>query len=358
MTPQRSTGQIDETKAQGFRDRLVEIYAGAALTLMIDIGHRTGLWEAAANGPATSAELAGRAGLHERHVREWLGSVTSGGIMQYDPSSRTYTLPREHAASLTGDGGANRAVGAPMLTYLGKHVGAVATAFREGGGVPYSQYRPEFTSLMDQNFRRDYNENLIDGYIRIVPGLEDRLESGVSVCDLGCGTGHNMNLLATAYPNSDFIGYDIAVDAIELANSEAREIGLSNVSFEVQDATALPADVQFDLITAFDAIHDQVDSQGALDQAGAHLAPDGVFLMIDIKASSNLEDNMHSPHATRQYAVSTMHCMVVSLAGGGSGLGNMWGEQLALEMLAKAGLTNVQVLDSSNPTNSIYVCRM
>lgn len=357
MTPRQGTGQIDETKAECFRGRLVEIYAGAALTLMIDIGHRTGLWEAAATGPATSAGLAARAGLHERHVREWLGSVTSGGIMQYDAATRTYTLPPEHALSLTGDGGANQAVGAPMMTYLGKHVDAVASAFREGGGVPYSQYRPEFTGLMDQRFRREYDEHLFDGYIRVVPGLEERLESGISVCDLGCGTGHNMNLLARAYPASNFVGYDIASDAIELANAEAHEMDLPNASFEVRDATALPDGAQFDLITAFDAIHDQVDSQGALDQASAHLAPDGLFLMIDIKASSNLEDNMRSPHATRQYAVSTMHCMVVSLAGGGAGLGTMWGEQLALEMLAKAGLPDVQVLDSSNPTNSIYVCR-
>ncbi len=287
MTP-RNTEQIDNTRVKKFRSRLVDIYAGAALTLMIDIGHRTGLWEAAAAGPATSYELAARAGLQERQVREWLGSVVCGGIVEYDAATRIYTLPPEHALRLSGDSGSNMAVGAPMLTYLGKHVDAVATTFREGGGVPYSSFRPEFTGLMDQNFRREYNEHLFDGYIRIVPGLEERLEAGISVCDLGCGTGHNVNLLAQAYPNSNFVGYDIAADAISLANAEAHEMSLSNVRFEVQDATALPAELQFDLITAFDAIHDQVDSQGALDQAGGHLASDGVFLMIDIKASSNL----------------------------------------------------------------------
>lgn len=348
---------MNEAKAKRFLERIGDLYNGAALTLMIDVGFRTGLWEAAAEGPATSEELAGRAGLQERYVREWLGAVTAGGMVEFDLASRRYSLPPEHAVSLTGGGGANRAPNAGLLTYLGKHVNSIVTAFREGGGVPYSQFRPEFTSLMDQRFRREYNERLLDGYIRVVHGLEERLVSGISVCDIGCGTGHNLNLLAREYPESDFTGYDIAADAIELAKAEASEMGLGNVRFEVQDATSLPGGLRFDVITTFDAVHDQADPQSALNGISRCLAPGGVYLMIDIKASSRLENNLGNPLAPYLYTVSTMHCMTVSLAAGGAGLGTVWGQELALEMLAEAGLTEVEILDSSNPTNCIYVCR-
>ncbi len=348
---------MNEAKATKFLGRIGDIYVGAALTLMIDVGFRAGLWDAAAEGPATSEQLAKRAGLDERYVREWLGAVTTGEIMEFDSPSGTFSLPEEHAVSLTGDGASNRSVNAGLLTYLGKHVDSVVNAFREGGGVPYSQFRPEFTSLMDQRFRREYNEKLFDGYIRVVPGLEERLMEGISVCDIGCGTGHNMNLMAAAYPASTLTGYDIAADAIELARAEATEMGLSNVSFEVQDATALPDDISFDMMTTFDAIHDQANPQGSLNEIGRTLKPDGVYLMIDIKASSDLKNNIGNPLAPYLYTVSTMHCMTVSLAANGAGLGTVWGRELALEMLAKAGLTDVEILDSSNPTNSIYVCR-
>ena len=115
------------------------------------------------------------------------------------------------------------------------------------------------------------------------------------MCDFGCGTGHNMNLMAQAYPESTFIGYDIAEDAIASATAEAAEMGLTNVTFQIQDVTDVAGDVSFDLITAFDSIHDQVNPQGALNEASSHLAPGGAFMMVDVKASSNLEDNIDLP---------------------------------------------------------------
>lgn len=348
---------MNEEKAKEFLARIGDIYNGAALTLMIDIGFRTGLWEAVAEGAGTSTEIAQRAELEERYVREWLGAVTAGGMVEFDATSKTYSMPEEHAVSLTGHGASNRAPNAGLLTYLGKHVDSVVTAFREGGGVPYSQYRPEFTALMDQRFRREYNEKLFDGYIRVVSGLEERLGSGISVCDVGCGTGHNINLMAAEYPASTFTGYDIAEDAIEHAKTEASEMGLNNASFEVQDATQLPSGLSFDLITTFDAIHDQANPQAALNEISRCLADDGIYLMIDINASSRLENNLDNPLAPYLYSVSTMHCMTVSLAENGAGLGTVWGNELALKMLAEAGFDDVEILDSSNPTNCIYVCR-
>ena len=353
---EKTSQAFDEARAEEFGNQLVGTYMGAAKTLIVDLGHRSGLWESLAQGPATSVELAERSGLNERYVREWLGGATVSGYLDYDVSTKRHTLPAEHAASLTGETGANLSSLSPMITFLGGHVSGVLEAFRNGGGVPYSEYRPEFTEVMDEFFRRDYNSSLFDGYIGVVPGLVERLEGGISVCDVGCGTGHNMNLMAQAYPKSTFKGYDIAGDAIASATLEADVMGLTNVTFEVQDVTNLPSDVSFDLITAFDSIHDQVNPQGALNEASSHLSLNGAFMMIDIKASSNLEDNIEHPVAPFFYTVSTLHCMTVSLAEGGAGLGTVWGEQLAVKMLHDAGLPNVRVLDSSNPFNSIYVC--
>ena len=143
-------GTLDEARVEAFAGRLFELYTGGMLTFMVDLGHRTGLFAAAAAGPATSGQLAGRADLQERYVREWLGAMTTGGIVDYDPVTRTYRLPAEHAACLTGRGSANLAPFSRLGTHLAKHVDAVARAFREGGGVPYAAYRPEFTAVRDQ----------------------------------------------------------------------------------------------------------------------------------------------------------------------------------------------------------------
>jgi ubiquinone/menaquinone biosynthesis C-methylase UbiE len=342
---------------QPFAERLIDIYAGAAMTTMIDVGHRTGLWEALAHGPATSHELAERADLNERYVREWASAVTCGRIVDYDPETKAFSLPIDHAESLSGDTGKNRASAASMITFFGTQIKPIVQAFREGGGVPYSAFRPEFTTLMDQGRRREYDEFLIDRYIRVVPGLEHRLKAGISVCDIGCGTGHNVNILAGEYPNSNITGYDIAEDAIALGNAEAKELGLSNATLAVQDAADLPDDVQFDLITTFDAVHDQADPQSSLNETYKHLSDDGIYLMIDVRASSKLEENLDNPMAPSMYTTSTMHCMTVSLAEGGAGLGTAWGGQLALEMLDQAGFTNVIIQASTNPLNNIYICR-
>jgi len=353
---QKTSQAFDEARAEEFGNELVGTFMGACKTLIVDLGHRSGLWEFLSEGPATSIELAERSGLNERYVREWLGGATVSGYVDYDPATKSHTLPAEHAASLVGETGANLSSLSPMITFLGGHVSNVLKAFKNGGGNSYSEYRPEFTEIMDDMFRRDYNSSLFDGYIGVVPGLAERLGGGISVCDFGCGTGHNMNLMAQAYPKSTFKGYDIAEDAIASATLEAVEMGLTNVTFTVQDVTNVTGDISFDLITAFDSIHDQANPQGALNEASSHLASGGAFMMVDIKASSNLEDNIEHPVAPFFYTVSTLHCMTVSLAEGGAGLGTVWGEQLAVKMLHDAGLPNVRVLDSSNPFNSIYVC--
>ena len=345
---------LDETKMEAFAGRLLELYTGGMLTFLIDIGHRTGLFATLAAGPATSSGLAARADLQERYVREWLGAMASGGIVGYDPATASFSLPPEHAACLTGAGSANLAPLSRLETHLAGHVDAVARAFREGGGVPYAAYRPEFTDVMDALGRGVFDELLVDGLVPLVPGLAERLTAGARVADVGCGTGHAIALLAAAYPASTFTGYDLAPDAIARARSEAA--GLANARFEVRDAARLEVEEPLDVVFTFDAIHDQADPAAVLERIHAALAPGGVFVMVEPATSSDLAGNLDSPLAPFLYGVSTLHCMTVSLAGGGAGLGAAWGEQVALAMLAEAGFGEATVHGApGDPLNAVFV---
>ncbi len=349
--------ELDRKRVQEFARKLFGHYTSGMLALMVDVGHKTGLFEAAAKGPATSEELAERAELDERYVREWLGAIVTGGIMEYDTASRTYVLPAEHAVCLTGTSSRNLAANSQLLAMLAKRLPAVIECFQNGGGVPYSEFRPDFTDYMDASWRLLYDGLLIKGFLPLVKGLPERLTGGIRVADLGCGTGHAINLMAREYPASDFVGYDIAADAIDRARAEARDMSLSNARFEVADVSRLPAKDEFDLITSFDAIHDQRDPAAVLRNAAMALAREGVYLAIEPRASSNLEDNVQNPFAPWMYGVSVLHCMTVSLAVGGAGLGTVWGEQTARRLLAEAGFGSVEAVDAPGPQNTIFVCR-
>jgi SAM-dependent methyltransferase len=349
--------ELDRKRVQEFARKLFGHYTSGMLALMVDVGHKTGLFEAAAKGPATSTELAERAQLNERYVREWLGAIVTGGIMEYDPASSTYVLPAEHAVCLTGTSSRNLAANSQLLAMLAKRLPAVIECFRNGGGVPYSEFRPDFTDYMDASWRLLYDGLLLKGFLPVVKGLPERLTAGIRVADLGCGTGHAINLMAREYPASDFVGYDIAADAIDRAREEARQMSLSNARFEVADVARLPARDEFDLITSFDSIHDQRDPAAVLRNAAAALAPDGVYLAIEPRASSKLEENAQNPFAPWMYGVSVLHCMTVSLAVDGAGLGTVWGEQTARRLLAEAGFGSVEAVDAPGPQNTIFICR-
>jgi ubiquinone/menaquinone biosynthesis C-methylase UbiE len=339
-----------------FGAKMLGIYTGAVLTELIEVGYTVGLFEASRAGPATSEELAERAGLKERYVREWLGAMATSGIYRYDPQSRRYELPEEHAALLTGDSAQNVAPMSRMINHFGTHLPKLAACFRSGGGIPYSAYRPVFTQCMDDVWRRIYDQMLIPQFIGKVEGLTERLRRGVSVLDIGCGTGHAMNLIAREFPKSKVCGYDIGEDAIAAARQEARALGLDNARFEIADVAELPGEPKFDLITAFDAIHDQKSPDAVLRGIKRSLAPGGTFLMVDFKFSSRVEENIANPFAPMYYGISLMHCMPVSLAVGGKGLGTVWGEQTARKMLAEAGFGNVRVQDTPRPQNYMFIC--
>jgi SAM-dependent methyltransferase len=348
--------EFDRAKAKAFTQLMVRHLEGAAVTVMLEIGRRVGLFETMAKmGPATSAVIAERAGLDERYVREWLAAMTCGGIVEYAAAERTFRLPREHASALTGSSTRNLTSMVEMFPLMNRVVPDVADAFRTGAGVPYSAYQPDFTGLMDRRSRPRFDELLLSAYLGKPEGVVARLEAGIRVADVGCGSGHGVALMARRFPKSTFVGYDISEEGI--AEGRAAAYGLDNASFVVQDVAKLEAPAPFDLVTAFDAIHDQADPAGVLQRIRQALAPGGIFLMVDVYASTELADNIGAPMAPYLYTMSTMHCMSVSLAAGGPGLGTAWGHQLATRMLREAGFSEVQLFERIDPANSLYVAR-
>jgi hypothetical protein len=194
--------ELDKKRVQEVARTLFGHYTSGMLSLMVAIGHRTGLFAALAQAPGTSQDIAARAGLQERYVREWLGAMTTGGIVEYDSGARTFALPPEHAACLTGTSSRNLAATSQMLPMLARRLEKVIACFREGGGVPYSEYSPDFTEFQDASWRLLYDGLLIRGFLPAAKGLLERLQAGIRVLDIGCGTGHAVNLMAREYPAS------------------------------------------------------------------------------------------------------------------------------------------------------------
>lgn len=342
-------------QVQSFAARMTEILNSGGLALMISIGHRTGLLDVMARlSPSTSQQIADAAGLNERYVREWLGAMASGRIVEYDPQARTYLLPAGHAAWLTrAVGGDNLAMLAQYIPLLGAVEDGVVHAFRHGGGVPYAQFA-RFHQLMAEDSAVNVVARLVEVTLPRVAGLVDRLHSGIDVLDVGCGSGRAINRMAQAFPHSRFTGYDFSEEAINAARAEAAAFGLRNACFSVKDAAEMSDEATCDLITSFDAIHDQAKPALVLRNIARALRPDGIYLMQDIRASSQLENNLDNPSAPFMYTISTMHCMTVSLALGGDGLGAMWGEEIAQELLSQAGFAHVEMFYVDHDANNTY----
>lgn len=339
VAPTANTGE-------GFDERFVRALNDAALVLMCSIGHRTGLFDSLVGlGAADSREIAERSGLNERYVREWLGALTTGGVLEVDDEGR-FRLPPDRAALLTRDGsGGNLAVFAQYIPILAGVEDEIVECFHRGGGIPYERY-PRFHEVMAEDSAMTVIAALEDFILPLVPGLVERLEAGIRVLDVGCGRGRAMLRMAELYPASEFHGMDLSADAMAWARGEAARLGLGNVHFETRDAsyldqTAVPG--RYDLVTTFDAVHDQARPDAVLRGIARALAPGGVYLMQDIHAHSHVQGNLHHPLGPFLYTISCLHCTSVSLAQGGAGLGAMWGRETATRLLGEAGFRDITI---------------
>lgn len=349
---------FDEQRAEAFSARMLDIVSNGFISVMASVGHRTGLFDVLAGlPPATSEAIAAATGLQERYVREWLAAMVVGRIVDYDREAKTYWLPPEHANVLTRAAGPdNLAFFAQYVTLVGTVEDGIVDCFRNGGGLSYDAF-PKFQQIQAEETTSLYDAMLVERMLPLT-GFIARLRAGIAVADVGTGAGHAMNVMARAFPASSFTGYDFSPEGIGMARAEARSLGLENVRFEVKDVATIDAENAYDLVTAFDSIHDQAAPREVLARIARSLRPDGVFFMVDIAAASELADNLDNPLAPIFYSLSCMHCMTVSLAAGGEGLGAMWGREKATALLREAGFTGIEIRQlAGDAIHDYYIAR-
>jgi 2-polyprenyl-3-methyl-5-hydroxy-6-metoxy-1,4-benzoquinol methylase len=341
-----------------FDEELQDIMNKSALALMISIGHRTGLFDVMAKLPLSSSnDIAEKANLNERYVREWLGALVTSKIIDYDSKSSLYSISKDKSDLLTRDGSFNFATSMQFIPVMAQVEDKILDCFTNGGGVPYESFH-RFHEVMAEESSQTVLSELIDGILPLVTGLIEKLKQNIKILDVGCGSGRAINLMAKTFPTSHFTGYDFSNEVIQNAKNESLKLSLTNTCFEKQDAANFNHEEQFDVITAFDAIHDQANPEKVLGNIKNSLKPDGVFLMQDIAGSSKLENNMNHPLAPFLYTISCLHCMTVSLALDGKGLGAMWGKELATQMLKDAGFSSVEVKQlPHDPMNYFYIAK-
>lgn len=357
-TTAQTVPEINPVLVQGveaFSEHLLQVLNHGALALMVSVGHRTGLFDAiAGRPPSTADEIASISGLQPRYVREWLGAMVTGGVIEHDPARGTFVLPAVHAAALTRTAAPNNiAAFMQYVPLLGSVEDDIVACFRTGGGVPYSSF-PRFQEVMADDSGQSVLPAIVDHILPLDEGLIGRLKAGIDVLEIGCGSGLALVNLARAFPNSRFTGLDLSEAGIQRARSEALRHGLTNIRFEVADVAQLDAIGSYDQAFAFDAVHDQARPRDVLRNVRKALRPGGRFLMQDIDASTEVGENIGHPMGTFLYTVSCMHCMTVSLADGGEGLGAMWGRQQALALLEEAGFRNTRIHTLPHDVQNCY----
>jgi len=333
----------EDSSAAIFAERIGDVINAGAQSVMISIGHRAGLFDVMAElEPSTSQQIANSAELAERYVREWLAVMVTAEIVSYDPSQLTYHLPKAHAACLTrGAELGNFAVYAQFVSLLGVTEEQTLRCLETGGGTHYGDY-PCFHQIMAEDSEQSVAASLFDVILPLIDGIDSQLEAGLDVLDAGCGQGKALVAMAEHYPQSRFTGYDLCTDAIAEATRMADAKGLQNIRFVVKDLSSFNEQAQYDLITTFDAVHDQKTPQNLITDLHRALKPSGVYLMQDIGGSAHLENNMSFPMASLLYSLSCSHCTPISIGQGGEGLGTMWGWETAQAMLEDVGFASVE----------------
>ena len=347
---------IDSARAETFAEKVMNDFAGSSACYLGAIGDALGLFtDLAEHGEATSAELASRTGLDERYLREWLAGVHAAGYVILDRASGRFELPAECVPVLAQEAG-------PLFlgpafrdsVEKGETFDALLSAFRQGGGISMSEFPAQSRETLARMTAPWFEHALADDWIPRLPDVAAALEAGASVADIGCGRGAAVIRLATTYPRSRFIGYDLHPADIAYAIAAAKDAGIDDrVGFEVRDVTTgLPGD--FDVITTFDVIHDAADPAGILRAIRTALAPAGRYVCVDINCAERPEDNI-GPVATMLYAFSLNYCLTVSLAEGGTGLGTCGLSEPVLRRMAdEAGFSGVRHIPVDDPFNTVY----
>lgn len=349
-------GDIEKEKLRACIERVYRDAAGATTSGLAYLGVRTGLFELmAGKGPMTLEEVISAAGLDARYVQEWLHGMVAAQYLDYDPEALTFELPPEHAYLFTSEG-TDHYVGGLFLGMPGllQSASGVARAFRNGGGVAYDEFHPEVHESVDVMNRGIYEKRLCEEWLAGVPGLSDALEAGGTGLDIGCGVGTVTITLANAFPAARFVGIDLHEPSIAQARAAAEAASVADrATFHTEPIDRLPSDERYQLITAFDCVHDLSDPMGVLSAVRERLHEDGTFLVLEIKAGDRLEENVHAIGAMF-YGFSMFHCMTQSLAQGGPGLGACLGPARTEAIMREAGFTRFEPIKIRSPVNVLY----
>jgi 2-polyprenyl-3-methyl-5-hydroxy-6-metoxy-1,4-benzoquinol methylase len=344
-------------QAQQLAMRVIGDQGGAFVMALGYIGDRLGLFKAMAGaGALTSQDLAGRTGLNERYVREWLRAMVAAEYLDYDAGTDTYRMTDEQAFVFVNEdsplfvGGAMQ-ITAPTIFNVPK----IMNSFRAGGGVCFHEMGEDIPCGIERTFGPGYKNFLVNDWLAKVPGLIQRLQWGARVADIGCGRGLSTIEMAKAFPESKFLGIDLHAGSIEGAWTRARAAGLGNVAFLAISADELPQD-NYDLICSFDCIHDMANPLGALKAIRSAMADDGCYLWSEPNASHNAAEN-RNPIGKVFHSISPLHCMTVSLANEGAGLGTVIGEAGARKLAETAGFSSFGRLPVENPFNQFFLLR-
>ena len=348
---------INEDKMHAFLGKVVGDFGAALSSSLVYIGQKLGLYKTlAAEGPLTPAELAQKTSTNERYIREWLINQAAGGYVEYDAESGRYTLSPEQAAALTDEGSPFFVGGGFYVVKAMTHaVSRIEEAFKKGGGMLWGEHDPDLFVGTERFFRPGYATHLIASWIPALTGVEEKLKAGAKVADIGCGHGSSTIIMAQAYPNSRFWGFDNHEKSIETARQRAKDAGVSDrVTFEVANASDFP-DRQYDMIAFFDCLHDMGDPVGACKRAAEVLAADGSALIVEPMAGNTVEENFNIIGRTFSGA-SALCCTSNSLALNGPALGAVATESAIRDTVLAGGFTQFRRA-TETPFNRIFEAR-
>ena len=351
-----TTPVIDETALEAFLGQAVTDAGAAVSVLLTHLGDRLGLYAAMADGePVTAEDLAACTGTNARLVHEWLGNQAVGGYVSYDPRSGTFRLPPEHAFALANESSPALIQGLfDLVAAVYRSIDKELDVFRTGTGLSWGEHHPSLFPATERSFRPGYRAHLVQEWIPALHGVQDKLSAGARVADVGCGHGAATIVLASAYPNSTFVGYDYHAPSLEAARAAAAKAGVADrVDFIEADATEIAG--PYDLIAFFDCWHDTADPLGVARAARAALADGGTVLAVEPLSGDRVEDNMN-PLGRFGYGISTLVCTPCSISDGGPGLGAQAGQARTREVFTAAGFGSFRRA-AETPLNVVYEAR-